>query len=310
MHKSNESVGFALAIIGALLFSTKAVLVKLAYQFEIDTISLLLLRMGFALPFYLIMIMKAGKKERKKWRSITPRFWIGLIIAAILGYYLSSLLDFWGLNYIDASIERLILFMYPTFIAVLAALLFKEKMTKGMAWALVISYAGLLFVFSQQIGNITLGASFWLGSTLILLCALTFAIYLIMSQWLIPHFGAISFTSFCMTLACFFVILHFGIVNDIKDLLTFDRQVYLLALAMALLATVLPSYLVSLAIERIGATKVAIVSSVGPISTVTLAYVFLGERLSVIQILGGLFIIAGVTFISLEQRKRKAMKTG
>jgi drug/metabolite transporter (DMT)-like permease len=257
-----------------------------------------------------MMILRVGKKERDSWKLIPPRYWTGLILAAILGYYLSSLLDFWGLSFIDASIERLILFMYPTFIAIIASFWFKEKITTSTALALAISYAGLLFVFGQQIGSISLSTSFWQGSLLILLCAMTFAIYMIMSQWLIPHFGAISFTSFCMTLACIFVILHYGIVNDPDMLFSFERPVYFLALGMALLATVLPSYLVSLAIERIGATKAAIISSVGPISTISLAYIFLDERLSLVQILGGLFIIAGVTYISVEQRKKKALKTG
>ncbi|NND33909.1 MAG: DMT family transporter [Saprospiraceae bacterium] len=302
---SNNSLGIIFAIVGSLLFSTKAVFVKLAYQYEVDSISLLLLRMVFALPFYLFMILQVGSTGWNKWRGISTWHWLGLVLSAVLGYYLSSLLDFMGLKYISASVERLILFIYPTFIAIISFFVFKERITLKQGAALALSYLGLVFVFGHNLTEFSLDSTFWKGAFLILGCAVTFAIFLVLSQAMIPVFGATSFTSLSMSLACFIVIVHFLSVHQIQGLGSLDLPVYLYALAMATLATVIPSYVVNYAIQRIGATKAAILASVGPVSTIALAYWLLDERLFPGQFIGAGFIIVGVTIVSVEMRKRK-----
>jgi len=306
MKEQQQSLGIVFALVGSLLFSTKAIFVKLAYQHQIDTISLLLLRMIFALPFYIFMIARVAGSKWKSWKLIKRKFWIGLVGAATMGYYLSSLLDFLGLQFIDASVERLILFIYPTFIAIITFLVFKEKVTFLQSVALAISYAGLLFVFGHNLNAISLDSDFWKGALLILGCALTFAVFLVMNQWLIPKFGATSFTSISMTVACLMVIIHFLSTQKISSLFTYPPIVYIYALSMATVATVIPSYIVNYAIQRIGATRSAILASVGPISTISLAYLLLGERLLPAQFVGAVLIILGVTVVSVEMKRKRS----
>lgn len=305
MKISNNTLGILFAVLGALLFSTKAVFVKLAYQYEVDSISLLLLRMIFALPFYLFMIGRVFRSESQNWSTISWKNWLGLIMAAVLGYYLSSLLDFLGLQYISASVERLILFIYPTFIAIISFFVYKERLSLLQAAALALSYIGLVFVFGHNLAEFSLDSTFWKGALLILACALTFAVFLVISQGMIPVFGATSFTSLSMALACCLVIVHFLLVHKVAGLATLHPRVYIYALAMSTLATVVPSYIVNYAIQRIGATKAAIIASVGPISTISLAYWLLDERLFPGQMVGALLIIVGVTMVSVEMKKSK-----
>ncbi len=308
---NDQTSGILFALVGTLLFSMKAIFVKLSYLEGIDTLSLLLLRMVFALPFYLFVISRLWRSNVKKWRSISTKHWISLAVAAILGYYLSSFLDFMGLRFIDASVERLILFIYPTFIAIISFLAFGERVSRLQFGALALSYVGLFFVFGHNLGDLSMTSTFWKGAMLICACAVTFALFMVMSQWLIPIFGATSFTSISMTIACFFVIGHFLTVHEVRGILSHTTNVYVYALAMATIATVIPSYIVNYAIQRIGATRAAILASVGPISTISLAYLLLGERLLPIQIVGALLIIVGVTIVSVEvKRKAKKEKLG
>ena len=303
---SYQATGVFLALVGSLLFSTKAVFVKLAYRYEVDSLSLLLLRMSFALPIYLVAIFLSRDKIRHQIHHVKARYWAGLLVAASLGYYLSSLLDFMGLQYIDASVERLILFIYPTFIALLAFLFFRERIT-GRQWvALLLSYGGLVLVFGRNLRHISLSSEFWLGAILIIICALSFACFMILCQWLIPKFGVPIFTSLSMSVASLLVIVHYTAIHSWSGITMHALPVYLYALAMATLATVIPSYIVNYAIERIGATRAAILASVGPISTISLAYWLLRERLLWIQILGAVMIIVGVTVVSIEMKRQKS----
>lgn len=300
----NNRIGVSLAVAGALCFSTKAVFVKLAYRLEVDTVTLLLLRMGLALPFYLITWWLSSRKGTvKQWG--TPRSWLLLVISAVLGYYLSSLLDFAGLQYIDASLERLILFIYPSLVAIMAHFWIGTKV-KGREWITIgISYLGLILLFGKQLATLTWTPGFWTGVVLVLGCAFTFALYLILSQQLIPVFGVMGFTSMSMIIACLSVIVHYGIQHGGSfHLQHYPWQVWAIALAMAFIATVIPSYLVNMAIARIGAAKAAIIASVGPLSTITLAHWLLGERLGLLQIVGGLCIVASITFLSWQSKKK------
>ncbi|MBK8501242.1 MAG: DMT family transporter [Saprospiraceae bacterium] len=305
MEKKQQSLGIMFALVGSLLFSTKAIFVKLAYQYDIDSISLLLLRMIFALPFYIFMILRVMGSKWTQWRTIQGKHWLALLVAAALGYYLSGLLDFLGLQYIGASVERLILFIYPTFIAIISFFVFKERVTLLQAGALALSYVGLLFVFGHNLSSVSLDSDFWKGSLLILGCAVTFALFLVMSQWLIPKFGATSFTSISMAAACLFVIIHFLFSRKVSGLFDYHPRVYFYTLAMATIATVIPSYIVNFAIQRIGATQSAILASVGPVSTVSLAYLLLDERLLPVQMIGAILIILGVTVVSVEMKRKK-----
>jgi drug/metabolite transporter (DMT)-like permease len=297
---SRQQIGIFMAICGSLLFSTKAVLVKLAYQYPVDAVSLLTIRMLTALPIYIIILLM-GKKGLL---SLRRSHWLMTLIAAFLGYYTASFLDFWGLQFVDASVERLILFTYPTFIVLILWVFYRESFTRKVGFALLLSYVGVLWVFSPQFHAVSLTEGFWMGALAIFLCAVAYAVYMVFSQRLIPHFGSSRYTSIVMMLACGFVIGHYVFTLPIDQITKFDTPVYLYGIAMGILATVLPSYLINFAIQRIGASKTAIIASVGPVSTITLAYIFLGERLVWQQWIGAIFIVWSVTVISLERKKK------
>ena len=277
------------AVLGILLFSTKAVFVKLAYQFEVDSISLLLLRMLFALPFYLGMVLLDKNRS-----NIARRDTAFIFLAGFLGYYLASFLDFEGLKYVKASIERLILFTYPTLVVLLSFIFLKKRISKGQFFAIIMSYVGTVVVFFPELGaqesdNVVL------GGVLVFLSGLSYAAFIVSSSWIIPRIGAKTFTSYCMTVSSVLVILHYAFqVGEFQPLLDLYPSVYLYGILMAVVSTIIPSYLVSYAIAGIGANRFALFGGLCPISTIVMAFFILGELLSAIQILGGVIVILSI----------------
>lgn len=304
---SNKSSGYLLGgifitVMGSICFSAKAIFVKLAYvETSVDPVSLLALRMVFAVPFFLgsAMISSAQKDNVR----FTGRQWIYIAFIGCLGYYVSSLLDFLGLQYISAGMERLILFMYPTLVLLMSGIIFKEKIS-GRQWlAVLLTYAGLMLAFT---GEVSLGASndpnFYLGCFLVLGCAITFAAYIVGSGKLIPMVGAAKFNSYAMSFAAIGVLLHYFITSD-KSLLHLDNKIYLFSFLMAIISTVVPSYLRSEGIKRIGPENAAIVTSIGPASTIIQANIFLDEPIFALQIAGTVLILFGVLLIGWKARK-------
>jgi len=299
MSKQNSPLlaGVLICLLGAVCFSTKAIFVKLAYRdTPVDAIALLALRMIFSLPFFLV---SAGISSRKSDNvKFTAAQWIYIAIIGCLGYYISSLLDFLGLQFVSAGIERLILFIYPTLVLLMNAILFKEKIKPIQLVALFITYAGLALAFVSEISFVsTQNENFFLGSAFIFVCAITYASYIVGSGRLIPVVGAAKFNSYAMSFAAVGVLLHFFITNS-QSLLHFPWLVYFYSFSMAILGTVIPSYLVTEGIRRIGSDNAAIVGSVGPVSTILLAYIFLNEPVTGPQIAGTVLILFGVLLIS------------
>lgn len=290
-----KSLGVILAVTGILLFSSKAVMVKLAYQYEVDTVSLLLFRMVFSLPIYVVIAAFNRPKEK-----VAGKDYMWLILFGFIGYYLASYFDFLGLIYIKASLERLILFIYPTLVLLISFVFLRKKITRKQVIGVVVTYLGVLIIFVSEL-SISDDSSVILGSVLIFLSALTYASYLVGSGWLIPKFGATTFTSYAMIVSCMAVILHYSLQRPV-GLLDFQPEVYWIGLAMAVFATVIPSYLVSFAIKILGANDFSIFGSLGPISTIGLAYLFLGETLTWTQFLGAGVIIGGIV---LAEKKKK-----
>jgi drug/metabolite transporter (DMT)-like permease len=294
--------GVVIALLGAVCFSTKAVLVKLAYRdTDVDAVSLLALRMIFSLPFFLISAIASSRKAENVKSTRSQWFYVALI--GVLGYYVSSLLDFLGLQYVSAAIERLVLFVYPTLVLLMSWIIFQTKITRLQWIAVMITYGGLILAFVgevmfQQNENINL----YLGAGLIFACAITYAMYIVGSGRLIPKVGAAKFNSYAMTFACIAVLLHFLIVSD-KSLLNLDSTVYIYSFSMALFSTVIPSYLVTEGIKRIGSGNAAIVGSIGPVSTILQAYIFLSEPVSWLQIIGTVFVLIGVLLIGKGAHK-------
>ncbi|WP_400078971.1 DMT family transporter [Winogradskyella sp. R77965] len=297
--KSNQTFiyGVFLGIIGVILFSSKAVMVKLAYKYHIDALSMLLLRMLIAFPFY-IVIAYYCRKEGKQTSNRKDYLW--LVFFGFVGYYLASYFDFVGLTYIKASLERIILFIYPTIVLLFNKWFLKKAITNKQKLAILITYIGIVVTFGSEVS--ISGNEAYLGGFFVLLSAITYASYLVGSGWLIPKFGVMRFTAYAMLVSCICVFIHFGIFSKV-NIFNFPWQVYVLGLCIAVFATVIPSFLVSMSIKLINSSNFAVIAGIGPISTIVLAVIFLNERLTLLQVVGTLVVISGILLISKSKRK-------
>jgi drug/metabolite transporter (DMT)-like permease len=309
MEKTNlkhtaSLVGFLIAFTGSLLFSTKAIIVKKAFaDINADALTLLTLRMIFSLPFYLVAAFFISSNKANK--KMTAKEWIVIIILGTAGYYLSSLLDFLGLQYISAGLERLILFLYPSFVVLINAFLFKEKIKGIVIWALVLSYLGILIAYFGELQIDTGNPNFYWGSFLIFLCSITFAIYIAGSGYIIPKVGASKFTAYALLCSTAGVFIHYVLKGNYKPLQE-STDLWWYGILLAVVATVIPTFMLSSATKKIGASKVAIISSIGPVSTILQAHFILGEPIFTEQIIGTLMILAGVLLLSVKTKKLSA----
>jgi drug/metabolite transporter (DMT)-like permease len=290
--------GVLISMLGAICFSTKAVVVKLAYlEYPVDAVTLLAIRMLFSLPFFLVSaFITSNKKENVRF---TKRQWINIAVLGCFGYYISSLLDFEGLKFVTAGIERLILFVYPTFVLLISVWWFRRKVLPIEWVAVLITYTGLFIAFIGEAG-LQGSPDFYLGSTLILICAVTYAIYIAGSGWMIPLVGAIKFNSYAMSFAAAAVLIHF-MVTSTQSVIGLPFSIYAYGFLMAIVSTVIPSYLVSISIKRLGANTTAIIASIGPVSTILQASLLLGESVSALEIAGTRFILLGILVISWKR---------
>jgi drug/metabolite transporter (DMT)-like permease len=294
--RSSQLLGSVMVFGAAICFSAKAIMIKLAFNYQIDPLSLLFLRMVFSLPFFVIIPLLLNQNKAKE----TPQAsdYLKLIVLGILGYYASSMLDFMGLQYVTAGLERLILFIYPTMVAILMFVLFKKSIgSKGMI-ALVLTYAGILIVFLND--HLLEKPGVYKGALLIFASACAYAVYLVGSSRLIPVFGSVRFTAYVMIVSCASVIIHFLLVPS-AAILTHPMPVYMLALAIALISTVLPTFMISEGIKRVGAGKAAIIGSIGPVATIVLGYFILHEPITLHEILGTGLVLTGVLLVSADK---------
>jgi drug/metabolite transporter (DMT)-like permease len=292
--------GALFVFIGAIFFSTKAVIVKLAYRYDVDSISLLALRMLFSLPFYLLLAHLSNRQAKYAHIILSKKDWILILLLGVLGYYLASLFGFLGLQYITASLERLILFSYPTLVLLIGVIFLKEPVQRNQIIALFFTYTGIITAFSGSfIGG--QNENIYLGGVLIFFSALCYAIYLVGSGYLLPKIGTLKFTSLAMSTAAVAVIIHHGLSHQ-WALFHFPMEVYILGAMVAILATVIPSLLISEGIRIIGSGNSSIIGSVGPVSTIVLAYIFLDEVLNWIQWVGTLLVISGVLIVAIQKK--------
>jgi len=294
--------GSVFILLGAIGFSSKSILIKLAYSdaVQIDAITLMTLRMMLSLPFFLLVAFW-GRKTENAGRHIKD--WLAIILLGVMGYYLASLLDFTGLQYISAGLERLILFLYPTLVVLLTALLYRRPVSRPQGWALLLSYLGILLVFGS--GRQTGTTHLYLGVGLVFASALVFALFMTGAGHFIPRFGSRRFTAYTMSIAAVATLLHFIASHSIDRLLV-SHQVFGLALMLALFSTVAPAFLMSAGIHRIGAGKASIISTVGPIVTIVMAYLVLGETLGGPQLIGAVLVFAGVLLVSLVKPRNRS----
>ncbi|GGD12131.1 DMT family transporter [Hyunsoonleella pacifica] len=288
--------GIAIGVLGIVLFSSKAVMVKLAYQYNVDAISILLLRMLFSFPFYIFIAFLIKNKKQEYNIQLKDYGW--LVFFGFIGYYLASYFDFVGLLYIKASLERIILFVYPTLVLLLNRVFLKQKITKTQSIAVALTYLGIAVAFGDELS--ISGKGTLTGGFFIFLSALTYASYLVGSGWLIPKFGVMKFTAYAMLVSCICVFVHYSIISEV-DLWSFSWEVYVIGFLIAIFATVIPSFLVSESIKIISSSNFAIAAGIGPISTIILAAIFLGETLTVLQLFGTLIVIVGILWVSLKK---------
>jgi drug/metabolite transporter (DMT)-like permease len=293
--------GFIITLVGAILFSTKAIIVKSAfYTVQTDALTLLTLRMAFSLPFYLgAAFLSSNKKDNIR---MTGKQWAIVIVLGLFGYYLSSLFDFIGLQYISAGLERLILFLYPTFTVLINVYFFKQTFASTQKIALLLTYLGIAIAYYGEIHVDTANPNFYLGSFLVFLCAITYSIYIAGSGKIIPVIGATKFTAYAMLTATTGIFIHFIFAGNISKLDT-GFGLWWYGLLIAVVATVIPSFMVSEGLKRIGANNVAIISGIGPVSTIVQAHYILGEKIFTEQIIGTLLVIAGVLLIGWKRKE-------
>lgn len=279
-------------LFGGVLFSCKAIVIKLAYQYEVSSISLLGLRMAFALPFFLLI----GSFRRERSATHGPlnfQDFIVIITLGLFGFYLASYTDFLGLQYLSAGMERLILFVYPTIVLLLQRLIFGTPIKPVQWWATVICYCGIGLAFSGS--DFSVGNKFALGAALVFSSALTYSFFVIGSGHFAQKLGSVRFTSLALMAASIGVLTHVYLSGN--TLFGFSPGVYAYGLTLAIFCTVIPTYVVTEGIRRIGAGDAAILGAIGPVATIVLEYFILGEHLNWIQAAGAALVIVGVVLI-------------
>lgn len=300
MDKKITLAGFFISLTGAIFFSTKAIFVKLAFNStHVDAITLLSLRMLFSLPFYLFAAWLVTKKENVQ--PLSGKDWLLILAMGILGYYLSSLFDFIGLQYVSAGLERLILFLYPTFAVLINTFFFKTKLGRVQVIALILTYLGIGIAYLGELQLDTSNPKFFYGSFMIFLCAITYSFYLVGTGRMVQRVGVTRYTAYAMLAATAGIFINFLLTHTIQDI-PFSSGLTGYAIALAIVATVLPSFMMSNGMKRIGSNNVSIITSIGPVSTIIQAHFFLGEKIIAAQIFGTALVIAGVILIGWQSK--------
>ncbi len=285
--------GLILASLGAIAFSGKAIIVKLAYRHGVDAVTLIMLRMLFALPLFALMAWWAGRGKP----ALTLRDVLGVVGLGFSGYYLASFLDFAGLAYISASFERLILYLNPTLVLLFGWLLYRRRATRPQVLGMVVSYAGVLLVFGHELwtggsgqGG---GAAAW-GAFLVFLSAVSYAGYLVYSGEFVKRLGSLRLVGLATTVACLLCILQFLLTRPLGTVQHLAPEVIWLSVLNATLCTAVPVLMVMMAIERIGASMAAQTGMIGPLSTILMGVVILDEPFTAWIAAGTVLVIAGI----------------
>lgn len=293
MKNDEYTKGIICIVLGTCCFAAKGILIKLAYQHGVTATPLLMLRMIFALPFYAGVAIWLQTQHQP---ALTKKQIAKIIGLGLLSYYVSSLFDFMGLQYISAGLERLILYVYPTLVLLILAFVQHKKISGTEKLALAIAYSGMILVF---IHDVKLGNT-WeitaLGGGLVLLSTITFAIFVVLAGDMIPKVGSLRFTAYGMLSACVGVIAH-NLVAEGTESISQPMPVYALALGLAFFCTVIPSFLMNEGIRIIGSGRAAILGVFGPVVTLFLGAAVLNEEISALQLAGAVLVIGGVMLL-------------
>ena len=294
IHSKRFATGLILAIVGSIAFSGKAIIVKLAYRYGVDAVTLIMYRMLFALPIFAVMAWWSSRGKE----ALTRHDWLGVLGLGFTGYYLASYLDFAGLAYISAALERLILYLNPTLVLILGWFLYKKRMTTPQIGAMALSYAGILLVFGHEINLQAVNNSDTaLGALLVFGSAVSYAIYLSYSGEMVKKLGSMRLVGLATTVACLLCIAQFLVLRPLGAMAV-APQVIWLSILNATLCTAVPVLAVMMAIERIGAPLTAQTGMIGPMSTILMGVFILGEPLNAWIIAGTVLVLAGVYRVS------------
>ena len=289
------ATGLVLASLGAIAFSGKAIIVKLAYRHGVDAVTLIMYRMLFALPIFAVMAWWASRGKP----PLSRQDGWGVLGLGFTGYYLASFLDFVGLAFISASLERLILYLNPTLVLLLGLVLYKRKISRQQALGMLLSYAGVMLVFGHEIDLQGVDAA--LGALLVFLSAVSYAIYLSFSGELVQRLGSLRLVGLATTVACLLCLAQFALLRPWSAALVAPEVLWLLVLN-ATLCTAVPVLMVMMAIERIGAGLAAQTGMIGPMSTILMGVVLLGEPFTAWVAAGTALVIAGIFVFTRSKR--------
>ena len=277
----------ALALFGSIAFSGKAIIVKLAYRWGVDAVTLIMYRMLFALPMFVALSWWAGRGKP----PLTRRDGVTILGLGFTGYYLASFLDFLGLQYVTASLERLVLYLNPTLVLLLGWLLYRKPWKRRQLLGMAISYGGVLLVFGQEVR--LEGSNVALGTLLVFLSAVSYAIYLVYSGQMVQRLGSLRLVGLATSVACLLCIVQFLVVHPLSAAVV-APQVIWLSVLNAVFCTAVPVLLVMMAIERVGASVTAQTGMVGPMSTILMGVWLLGEPFTAWVAAGSALVITGI----------------
>lgn len=293
LFTSSHTFGVACILLGTFLFACKGIFIKLAYAYGISAAPLLMLRMLFALPFYLGMAMWLHSRSQMTLSRQNLFIILGL---GLLGYYVASFLDFWGLEHISAGLERLVLYIYPTVVILILAFWKKQAIATREKVAMAIAYAGMVLVFLHELQFHQSFSNTIKGGLLVFGSAASYAFFVVMTSEKAKQVGSLTFTTYCMLSASAGVIIHNLIFSEFQALVQ-PTPVYWLTFGLAIFSTVIPSFLMNKGIATIGPSKAAIMGSIGPVVTVFFGGWFLDEIVNATQLMGAALIIGGVSLV-------------
>ena len=292
---AGRGAGLLLALAGSIAFSGKAIIVKLAYRYGVDAVTVIMYRMLFSLPLFLALAWWATYRSAQPVRPLSRRDWLGILGLGFSGYYAASMLDFWGLQYISASLERLILYLNPTLVLLLGWLQYRRRISGQQYGAMALSYAGMLLVFGHELsfeGSATL-----IGGMLVFGSAVSYAVYLVFSGELVKRHGSLRLVGLATSVACLLCILQFLLLKPLSAALVAPEVIWL-SLLNAVACTAAPVVMVMMAIERIGPGLTAQAGMIGPLSTIAMGALVLGESLNGWIVAGTALVLSGVLWVT------------
>ncbi len=309
-NRSIKLYGFFMVVVATTLFSSKAVLIKLSYHYGATPDIIMTLRMIFSAPVYLIIAISTRRTYKQPVSSSTLAF---TALLGVFGYYLASAFDLYGLQYISASLERLILYIYPTIVIIMSAIFLNTPIKRSLILCIIVIYSGLVLALTKDAGFSAPSAlaittldklpPIYIGGGLVLISALCFSIYIVGSDYIMRTLPSRLFTAYAMLAACVLIFLHFLLRHPVALLFEQSREIYYLGLLIAIFCTVLPSFLLSAGIQKVGAATAGAVGSLGPVSTLALAALVLGEQINLLQLPGFAIVIGGVMLLGKLQSR-------